>query len=611
MLTTRLRWQRSTMRRSFHVLPRADQRKIFLVAILQVAMSVLDLLGVAAIGLLAALSVTGLQSQEPGSRVTTVLRLLGISNMTFQTQALVISICAVLLLMAKTFVSIFFSRRILFFLSRRGAIISASLVSRLLAQSLLSIQSRTTQETLFAVTRGVELIVLQVIATSAVLISDISLLMILGIALFIVDPISALFTLFTFFLIGLLLNRFTHARSSYFGARSAELNIRSNEKIVEVFASYREAVVRNRRDFYAREIGKLRWTLADASAELSFLPFVSKYVIESAIILGALLVGASQFLLQDATHAVATLAIFLTAGTRIAPAVLRIQQGTIQIQGSLGQAGPTLDLIETLDHVQINENFEDKVEINHHGFVPEIIVAGASLTYPLKSTPAISNITLRIQPGMSVAFVGPSGAGKTTIIDVLLGILHPQSGSVKISGLSPLKAIEKWPGAISYVPQDIMIAAGTIRENISLGFPSDVASDELVDSALRVAQLNAFVAELPSGLDTQVGERGTQISGGQRQRLGIARAMFTRPLLLVLDEATSSLDGVTESNIAAAIHNLRGSTTVVMIAHRLSTVRNADLVVYMFEGKIVAQGTFEEVRQAVPDFDRQAKLIGL
>lgn len=611
MLTTRLRWQRSTMRRSFHVLPRADQRKIFLVAILQVAMSTLDLLGVAAIGLLAALSVTGLQSQEPGSRVTTVLKLLGISNMTFQTQALVISICAVLLLMAKTFVSIFFSRRILFFLSRRGAIISASLVSRLLAQSLLSIQSRTTQETLFAVTRGVELIVLQVIATSAVLISDISLLMILGIALFIVDPISALFTLFTFFLIGLLLNRFAHARASYFGARSAELNIRSNEKIVEVFTSYREAVVRNRRDFYAREIGKLRWTLADASAELSFLPFVSKYVIESAIILGALLVGASQFLLQDATHAVATLAIFLTAGTRIAPAVLRIQQGTIQIQGSLGQAGPTLDLIETLDHVQINENFEDKVEINHHGFVPEIIVAGASLTYPLKSTPAISNITLRIQPGMSVAFVGPSGAGKTTIIDVLLGILHPQSGSVKISGLSPLKAIEKWPGAISYVPQDIMIAAGTIRENISLGFPSDVASDELVDSALRVAQLIAFVAELPSGLDTQVGERGTQISGGQRQRLGIARAMFTRPLLLVLDEATSSLDGETESNIAAAIHNLRGSTTVVMIAHRLSTVRNADLVVYMFEGKIVAQGTFEEVRQAVPDFDRQAKLMGL
>jgi ABC-type multidrug transport system fused ATPase/permease subunit len=130
-------------------------------------------------------------------------------------------------------------------------------------------------------------------------------------------------------------------------------------------------------------------------------------------------------------------------------------------------------------------------------------------------------------------------------------------------------------------------------------------------NALKIAHLDQFVADLPNGIDTQVGERGAKISGGQRQRLGIARAMFTRPLLLVLDEATSSLDGETEANISAAIHELRGSTTVVMIAHRLSTVRNSDIVVYLSEGKIMAKGTFDEVRNTVPDFDRQAKLMGL
>ena len=213
--------------------------------------------------------------------------------------------------------------------------------------------------------------------------------------------------------------------------------------------------------------------------------------------------------------------------------------------------------------------------------------------------------------GSSVAFVGPSGAGKTTIVDVLLGVLAPDTGKVTISGMAPLAAVAKWPGAVSYVPQDVVISNGTIRENVALGYPIAVATDELVMGALKVANLDDFIEGLPEGVDTSVGERGTKISGGQRQRLGIARAMFTKPHLLVLDEATSSLDGETEASISAAIHALRGSTTVVMIAHRLSTVRNADIVVYLAGGKAIASGTFEEVRRAVPDFDRQAVLMGL
>lgn len=611
MIYLRPRWRNSTIGRSSQVLSPSDRHKILAVVILQVLLGALDLLGVLAIGLLGALSVTGLQSHKPSSRVDSILHLLHISGTSFQTQAAILGAGAVGLLVGRTVLSIYFTRRILFFLSRRGAKISANLISRLLSQSLLTIQARTTQETLYSVTRGVEFITLGVLATSIVLVSDISLLLVMGVGLFVVDPITATGTFLVFAVVGYLLYRLMHVRAGLLGIKASELTIRSNEKIVEVFSSYRESVVRNRRDYYAREIGGLRFDLADVTAESSFMPYVSKYVIETTVVLGALLIGAAQFVYRDAAHAVATVAIFLAAGTRIAPAVLRVQQGSIQIRGSLGLAGPTLDLIDSLGNAPLIENVDDTVDVIHDGFVASIQIEGVSLTYPGKNDPAIKDITLNIPTGSSVAFVGPSGAGKTTIVDVLLGVLNPDAGHVTISGLPPLAAVAKWPGAVSYVPQDVSISASSIRENVALGYPSEAATDELVMSALKVANLDDFVSGLPDGVDTAVGERGAKISGGQRQRLGIARAMFTRPHLLVLDEATSSLDGETEAGISEAIHALRGSTTVVMIAHRLSTVRNADIVVYLSEGKVMATGSFDEVRKAVPDFDRQAKLMGL
>lgn len=574
-------------------------------------MGILDLLGVVAIGLLGALSITNLQSAEPLERVTWALRFLHISNASLQIQILVLGAGALLFLVGRTILSIYFTRKVLFFLSRRGAKISSNLVSRLLSQSLLKVQERSTQETLFAVTTGVGVITLGVLAAGIVLISDVSLLAVLMVGLFVIDPVTAFATFAVFVLVGILLYRNMHERASSFGITSSELNIKSSEKIVEVFGSYRESVVRNRREFYAREIGNIRLVLADISAEISFMPYVSKYVIETTVIIGALLLGGVQFMLQDAAHAVATLAIFLAAGTRMAPAVLRIQQGSITILTAIGQANPTLDLIDSLEGVPLVEESNDEIDFEHQGFNAEVEITDISLTYPKKDVKAIANVTLRIPKGSSVALVGPTGAGKTTLVDVLLGVFKPDEGSVLISTLPPLQAITNWPGAISYVPQDVMIAAGSIRENVALGYPSELATDELVMSALKIAQLDEFVAQLPMGAETQVGERGTKISGGQRQRLGIARAMFTKPHLLVLDEATSALDGTTEAGISEAIYALRGSTTVVMIAHRLSTVRDADIVVYMSEGKVLATGSFEQVRASVPDFDQQAKVMGL
>ena len=608
---TRSKQQRDGFLRCVRILNKRDQRRMFVVACLQTFLNILDLFGVIAIGMLVALSVQSLQSTQSNGRMMSTLEFLGISNQPLQSQVAILGIGAVLILVSRTVLSIFFTRRTLFFLSGRGAEISANLISALLARPLEKVQSRTSQETLYAATRGVELVALQVLATSIVLIADFSLLIILGIGLFILDPVTSMGILLLVLFIGFALYKIMHVRAQEVGTKNSELNIKSNEKVVEVFSSYRESVVRNRRAYYAREITKLRIDLAETSAEMNFMPYVSKYVIETTVIFGALLVGAAEFLMLDASEAASSFAIFLAAGTRIAPAVLRVQQAMIAISIALGQATPTLELIAELGTEPNIENVDDSVNTVHEGFVAQIQVDKVSFTYESKANKAISEISLHIPTGASVAFVGPSGAGKTTIIDVLLGVLNPDEGSVLISGLPPLLAVAKWPGAVSYVPQDVVIAAGTIRENVALGYPAEVATDELVMSALKVAHLDRFVAELPDGVDTQVGERGAKISGGQRQRLGIARAMFTKPHLLVLDEATSSLDGETEASISEAIHALRGSTTVVMIAHRLSTVRNADIVVYLSEGKVLAQGTFEEVRKSVPDFDRQAKLMGL
>jgi ABC-type multidrug transport system fused ATPase/permease subunit len=182
---------------------------------------------------------------------------------------------------------------------------------------------------------------------------------------------------------------------------------------------------------------------------------------------------------------------------------------------------------------------------------------------------------------------------------------------VKIQGKDPLTSIQLWPGAIGYVPQDVMISNGTIRQNVCLGYLASEVPEEFIWQALEIAQLANFVRELPNGLDTPVGDRGTKLSGGQRQRLGIARAMFTKPKLLVLDEATSALDGSTEASISEAVHNLKGGVTIVMIAHRLSTVKESDVIHYLDEGQLILSGTFEELRKNIPEFDKQAKLMGI
>jgi hypothetical protein len=303
----------SVIARSVRILSSSDRKKIIAVVAIQISFGLLDLAGVALVGILGALAVTGVQARGPGDRVSIVLEFLRLDDNTLQSQATLIGLLAATLLVAKTFFSVFFIRKTIFFLSRRSAAISANLTSRVLAQPLVKVQSRSMQQTLYAVTSGVNTIAMGVLATTVAIISDISLLAILAAGLFIVDPIVALSTFIVFAAIAYILYRLMQVRAVRLGEEQRFLEIESSEKTLEVLNSYREIVVRNRRSFYSRELGRIRYKLADVIAERAFMPNISKYVIEVTVVLGSLGIAALQFAVNDAARAFAVVTVFMAA----------------------------------------------------------------------------------------------------------------------------------------------------------------------------------------------------------------------------------------------------------------------------------------------------------
>jgi len=490
----------TTLYKSMQLLDPVSRRKVYFVQTLQILFGILDLIGVALIGVLGALAIQGVGSKNPGNRVASVLEFLRIENFEFQKQVAILGILATFFFFLRTILSIIYTRKILHFLSYTGARISKELVSKLLSTNLAQINNQSNQQRLFSLTEGVNSVMIGTIGNVVSIISDCSLLIIIGIGLFVVDPEVALLMVSLFSAIAMVLYRLMHTKARKLGEVNAEFSIRSNELIFEVLNSFRESVASGRRYFYVKNIGEMRSKAASASAEMNFMPNISKYVIETAVIFGSLVISAFQFLTQDAYHAIATLSVFLAAGSRIAPAMLRVQQGMLNMKGNSGVAQKTLLLADELsDQLGIAPS-DRSFESEHKGFIPEIAFKRVSFTYPDSDLETLTDLDFVIKPGSIVAIVGPSGAGKTTLVDILLGINQPSSGSVSISNLGPLECIETWPGAIAYVPQEISISNVSIRKNISLGFPDEVASDELVLGAMKKAAIESLVDESPNGL---------------------------------------------------------------------------------------------------------------
>ena len=597
--------------RSLNILNTKDKIKVFTLVAIQIFLSFLDLAGVAVIGVIGAMTINGSASRPPGERVTKVLEFLQIDNFSLSKQVAILGLIAALLLVGKTVSTIFLTRRTMFFLGNRASLITKDLIYKLLNQSIQEIQRRSVQENVFLVTNGVTSITNGIISTTISLLADTFLLVIMISGLFYVDYKVALLTILIFGSIAFTLYILTHIRAKNLGVKQANLSIRSIEMIQEVISSFREAVVGGRQTFYSEEIGKQQSSLARNQAELSFLPSIGKYVLEITIVLGFLLISAVTFSQNDAARSVAVISVFLAASTRIGPAVLRLQQVSIAIKGVTPSAERTLSLIETFNKNKINKGAVNRFTNVHEGFIGKVKVTNVQFTYEGNSNPTLKNISLEFNSGDVVALVGRSGSGKTTLADVIIGVLRPDIGEVKISNIISSEIPHNFAGAIAYVPQDVFIANGTVRSNITLGYASEEITDKEIWDALNTAQLFDVVNKLPYKLDTPIGDRGSKLSGGQRQRLGIARALITKPMVLILDEATSSLDSQTELDISEAILNLGGETTVIIIAHRLSTVKKVKTIAYMDNGEIKAIGSFEQVRNSVKDFNIQAKLLGI
>ena len=335
-----------------------------------------------------------------------------------------------------------------------------------------------------------------------------------------------------------------------------------------------------------------------------------RYLLEILFILGIGLVLLANVLTagSEATpETVGVLALFVAAGFRVLPSVT----GLLGSISSVRFGAKFLEIVHA--EVVAARMIESAADPTGPplSFSEELRVDCVSFRYPSATQDALSSVSVTVAHGTSVALVGGSGAGKTTLVDVMLGLHDPQGGRVTVDGVDIAGRKRRWQENVGYVPQDVYLLDATLAENIAFDQEADQIDKAELTRAIAQAQLDEMVGELPSGVDTPIGEKGSRLSGGQRQRIGIARALYRRPDLLVLDEATSALDNETEHRINRTIKGLHGAITLVVVAHRLSTVRHADQIVFMKDGGVECVGTFDEVRQQNSEFERLVRLGSL
>ena len=611
----------ASCRKAISLLDPQKRRLLIFAAGLQVSLGLLDLLGIALIGLVAAVAVSSIGTAGIPAPAQNFLDAIGLGGFTISQISVVLALSAVIILVTKTGLSAIMSRRIMVFLANRQAELSVKLARDFLSRPLVVIQKWTTSEATYALGGGASAATVSLLGAGITIASEVFLFSIVGITLLVYDPILTVISFTLFLSIVLILQRFLGRWSARNAQVMTDTSIANLTIVAEALATYRESTVLNRRDLYVAKFENNAFTNARTGALSAYILEIPKYVLEASLYLGILVLAVVQFLTNDWAAAAATTALFLAAGSRIIPSLLRLQGAGITIRNASIQAQPTFFMYDYLNALPANEvssmarvtakDIHQSIESGYPGFEATINMTNVELRYEDAADPAVTGISFSCKAGDSIALVGSTGAGKSTLADLILSVLDPDSGQILIGGVSPREAILRWPGAISYVPQNVALTIGTVRENVAMGLPVDLIDDDLVWAALHRAHLADFLTEFREGIETNVGERGFRLSGGQRQRLGIARALYTKPKLLVLDEATSSLDSETEQVIIEMLNELESEVTTVTVAHRLATVRRADLLIYLKDGRSIAQGTFEEVRRLAPDFDRQAALLGL
>ena len=350
----------------------------------------------------------------------------------------------------------------------------------------------------------------------------------------------------------------------------------------------KEVKILAREDYFLTSYNDYYGKYTKALQILRLIGMIPKYIVEAVCMTGLVLAIIIKILFGEAEmiHFIPQLTVFATAAFRLLPSVGRINGYLTQMLFYM----PSVDLVYH-DLKEVDEHQEKSGEEEEGIFVlsNEIHIDHVTFRYPDGVEDIVHNVDFRIPKGKSVAFIGPSGAGKTTMADIILGLLQPTEGSIYADRMDIHKNLNKWHKQIGYIPQTIYLADDTIRANIAFGVFEDKIDDEAVNRALRQAQLDEFINTLPEGINTYVGDRGVRLSGGQRQRIGIARALYHNPEILVLDEATSALDNETETAVMESIDSLQGMKTMIIIAHRLTTIRNVDFIYEVADGHVISK----------------------
>lgn len=406
-----------------------------------------------------------------------------------------------------------------------------------------------------------------------------------------VEPIGTLAVLLVFGISTLLFQRLTRRRIDNWGYRVDYHETKILQHLQEGFGGAKDVKILGRENEFLSQHEKHLGESIRINRIYNVILTLPRSFMEIITIVGLCLLVVSMVVRdRPLSDIVPILGLFAAAAFRIMPSINRLLMATQTLIFNRSIiASVYRDFL--LDSPEVNSS--QRVE----PFAKQLELKDVSFKYPTAATPSLQDVSLVVKRGEAVGFVGPSGAGKSTLVDVILGLFAPTSGVVSVDGSDVHQSLRNWQNQIGYVPQAIYLTDDTLRRNVAFGLNDENIDDDLVREAIRLAQLEEFVSTLPDGLETVVGERGVRLSGGQRQRIGIARALYHKPSVLVLDEATSSLDTPTEHGVMQAVQALQGSKTVIIVAHRLSTVEYCDRLYRIEDSRITEEGTFAEVVQ--------------
>lgn len=444
-----------------------------------------------------------------------------------------------------------------------------------------SVLIRNTQDASMVVAGGIE--------PSLTVLSDGLIAVSLFVVLVVVEPLGTLSAIAIFLSATYLFQRFTNSRLQRWGKQRQQQKGKIIQTIQQSLGAVKDVQVLGREQMFIDVHREQQIVDTDLLRRINMTQALPRLWLE-IIAMGSMasLVVIMLWVGNEVNAIVPVVGLFALSAFRVLPSVnkivnglqtLKVTRSTIEtIHQDLGLAVPQSNGI---DDVQFEFSLLSTSNLNFR--------------YEMTDEDVLKNVNISVQRGEAVGFVGQSGSGKSTLIDILLGLLDPKNGSVSINGLSIGEVKRQWQHIVGYIPQTIFLMDDSLRRNIAIGIADSEIDEVAIHDALKSAQLEDFVASLPEGLDTVVGERGVRLSGGQRQRIGIARALYHRPSVLVLDEATSSLDTETEKGVMQAVQALQGDKTVIIVAHRLSTVEYCDRLYRLDAGRIVDEGTFDEV----------------